>query len=289
MVEHLSDDDLRQLRRGGHDYRKLYAAYATAVELKGAPVVILAKTVKGWALGQTFEGRNVTHQMKKLSEEELRKFRDRLELPIEDEEITEGCAPYYHPGKDSQEIQYMIARRHDARGVPSRSAVVTAKKLELPKADLYEEFAAGLEASRLDDDGVRPTAPQAAARQEGRRARRPDHPRRGSHVRDGVAVPRVQDLCGARPAVRPGRLGAPPRVSRRQGGTDPRRGDHRGRFDGLVHRRRDVVRDARRDDDPVLHLLFDVRLPDGSATRSGRSPTSGGAGSCWEPRTAAPP
>jgi pyruvate dehydrogenase E1 component len=142
MVEHLSDDDLRRLRRGGHDYRKLYSAYAQAVELKGAPVVILAKTVKGWTLGQSFEGRNVTHQMKKLSEEELRTFRDRLDLPIKDGEITEGVAPYYHPGPESQEIQYMIERRKALGGfLPQRR--VTPKKLELPKEDLYEEFSAG--------------------------------------------------------------------------------------------------------------------------------------------------
>ena len=142
MVEHLSDGELRRLRRGGHDYRKLYAAYRTAVDLKDAPVVILAKTVKGWGLGQTFEGRNITHQAKKLSEEELRVFRDRLELPIKDDDITEGCAPYYHPGKDSQEIQYLLARRHALGGfVPERR--VTNIPLELPKEDMYEEFDKG--------------------------------------------------------------------------------------------------------------------------------------------------
>jgi pyruvate dehydrogenase E1 component len=142
MVAHLSDDDLRKLRRGGHDYRKLYAAYATAVEMTGAPVVILAKTVKGWALGQAFEGRNVTHQMKKLSEEELKRFRDRLELPIPDSAISEGVAPYYHPGEDSDEIQYLRAMRKKLGGyLPHRR--VTAKKLDLPQPDLYAEFAQG--------------------------------------------------------------------------------------------------------------------------------------------------
>ena len=142
MVEHLSDDDLRHLRRGGHDYRKLYSAYASAVELKGAPVVILAKTVKGWALGQQHEGRNVTHQAKKLTEEELQTFRDRLDLPIKDEEITEGVAPYYHPGPESEEIEYMIERRKALGGfLPQRRA--SPKKLDLPKPDLYEEFDAG--------------------------------------------------------------------------------------------------------------------------------------------------
>jgi pyruvate dehydrogenase E1 component len=142
MVAHLSDDDLRHLKRGGHDYRKLYAAYRTAIELKDAPVVILAKTVKGWTLGQSFEGRNVTHQMKKLSEEELRTFRDRLGLPIKDEDIKEGVAPYYHPGADSIEIEYMRDQRRKLGGfLPERRSKPRA--IPLPKKDLYDEFAAG--------------------------------------------------------------------------------------------------------------------------------------------------
>jgi pyruvate dehydrogenase E1 component len=143
MVEHLSDDDLKRLRRGGHDYRKLYAAYATATQLKDAPVAILAKTVKGWALGEGIEGRNVTHQAKKLSEVELKMFRDRLGLPIKDSEIAEGEAPYYHPGKNSDEVQYMLARRHALGGyLPQRRSKPKAK-LELPQDALYEEFAGG--------------------------------------------------------------------------------------------------------------------------------------------------
>ena len=142
MVEHLSDDDIKRLRRGGHDYRKLHAAYASAIELKDAPVVILAKTVKGWALGGGIEGRNVTHQAKKLSEEELERFRDRLELPIDDKDIQEGTAPYYHPGKDSDEVQYMIERRRQLGGfVPERK--FTPKPLPPVKESIYQEFAKG--------------------------------------------------------------------------------------------------------------------------------------------------
>jgi pyruvate dehydrogenase E1 component len=142
LVEHLSDDDIKRLRRGGHDYRKLYAAYKSAVELKEAPVVILAKTVKGWTLGGAVEGRNVTHQAKKLSEEELKTFRDRLELPISDKDIREGVPPFYHPGPDSQEVKYMLARRHDLGGfLPERRVV--EKGLELPEDDLYDEFNQG--------------------------------------------------------------------------------------------------------------------------------------------------
>jgi pyruvate dehydrogenase E1 component len=142
LVEHLSDDDLTRLRRGGHDYRKVYAAYATAVELRDAPTVILAQTVKGWTLPGAFEGRNVTHQMKKLSVEELKIFRDRLELPIEDKDLESGEPPYYHPGTDSTEIQYMLARRHALGGVlPGRRTATP--RIEFPKEEVYAQFAEG--------------------------------------------------------------------------------------------------------------------------------------------------
>src|SRR5207247_4539537 len=99
MVEHLSDDDLRNLPRGGHDYRKLYAAYKAAVEHQGSPTVILAKTIKGWTLGPAFEARNATHQIKKLNKEELRIFRDRLYLQdqIPTTPSTPTCRPTTGP------------------------------------------------------------------------------------------------------------------------------------------------------------------------------------------------
>ena len=140
LVEHLTDDDLMKLRRGGHDYRKVYAAYASAVEHKGAPTVILAKTVKGWTLGPGIEGRNVTHQAKKLTADELKIFRDRLELPIPDDKLKE--APYYHPGADAPEIRYMLERRAQLGGaVPRRTYV--PKPLPAPKDDSFTEFFAG--------------------------------------------------------------------------------------------------------------------------------------------------
>jgi pyruvate dehydrogenase E1 component len=142
LVEHLSDDELAKLRRGGHDYRKVHAAYAAAVEHKGAPVVILAKTVKGWTLGPGIEARNVTHQAKKLTTDELRVFRDRLELPIPDEKLTE--APYYHPGPDSPEIQYMLERRRQLGGfVPQRH--VRPRPLPNASANAYAELLTGSE------------------------------------------------------------------------------------------------------------------------------------------------
>ena len=142
LVEHLSDEDLARLRRGGHDYRKVYAAYRAATEYRGAPTVVLAKTTKGWALGPGVEARNITHQAKKLSEAELKIFRDRLELPIPDSKLKDP--PYFHPGADSEEIQYMLERRRALGGfVPRR--VVRAAPLPAPRPEVDAEFAAGSE------------------------------------------------------------------------------------------------------------------------------------------------
>jgi pyruvate dehydrogenase E1 component len=140
MVEHLSDDQLLKLRRGGHDYRKIFAAYLAATEFTGAPTVILAKTVKGWTLGRGVEARNITHQAKKLSEDELRVFRDRLELPIPDEQLKD--APYFHPGPDSEEVQYMLQRRQ-ALGGPLPRRVVRSQPLPAIGDSVDKEFDAG--------------------------------------------------------------------------------------------------------------------------------------------------
>ena len=140
LVAHLSDEELPKLRRGGHDYSKLYAAYAAAVAHQGAPVAILAKTVKGWTLGPGIEGRNVTHQAKKLTVDELRVFRDRLELPIPDEQLPD--APYFHPGPDSPEIQYMLERRRLLGGVMPKRLVRSAP-LPAPADEVYAELFAG--------------------------------------------------------------------------------------------------------------------------------------------------
>ena len=140
IVEHLSDEDLRKLRRGGHDYRKVYAAYHAAVRHTGAPTVVLAQTVKGWALGPSVEARNVTHQAKKLSLDELKTFRDRLELPISDEKLAD--APFYHPGPESEEIRYMLERRRQLDGaVPRR--LVRVKAIGTADPSAFAEFPKG--------------------------------------------------------------------------------------------------------------------------------------------------
>ena len=141
LVEHLGDDELRRLRRGGHDIRKIYAAYRAATEHEGAPTVVLAKTVKGWTLGEGFEARNMTHQMKKLGHKELLVFRDRLELPIPDSALQED-PPYYHPGPDSDEIRYLVERRRALGGcLPKR--IVRSAPLPLPPDDTFADVSAG--------------------------------------------------------------------------------------------------------------------------------------------------
>ncbi|MGE3447795.1 MAG: pyruvate dehydrogenase (acetyl-transferring), homodimeric type [Microbacteriaceae bacterium] len=141
LVADLGDDDLRRLRRGGHDPRKVHAAYRAAVDHHGAPTVILAKTVKGWALGPDFEARNATHQMKKMSEAELTTFRDRLELPISDAALASDLPPYVHPGFASEEYEYLMAcRRRLGGALPRRLG--HARPLAL-RTDPYSELFAG--------------------------------------------------------------------------------------------------------------------------------------------------
>ena len=145
LVDHLSDDQLRALPRGGHDYKKVYAAYKAASETTGAPTVILAKTVKGWALGSTVEGRNATHSIKKLSHDQIIEFRDRLQLTdqIPDAVIDADVPPFYRPPADSPEALYLAQRRSELGGpLPSRSLAIR-RPLTLPDPAVYEEFAQG--------------------------------------------------------------------------------------------------------------------------------------------------
>src|SRR5262247_1372504 len=140
MVNHLTDDQIHKLLRGGHDPKKVHAAYQAAVDHRGSPTVILAKTVKGYGLGEAGEGRNVTHQQKKLNERELREFRTRFDIPLADEEVVE--TPFYRPPIDSPESQYVLERRKQLGGfLPQRK--VSASPLKLPDAGEYAEFLKG--------------------------------------------------------------------------------------------------------------------------------------------------
>ena len=260
MVAHLSDDELRNLSRGGHDYRKVYAAFKAAREHTGQPTVILAHTIKGWTLGKDFEARNATHQMKKLTVAELKEFRDRLYLPISDAALEADLPPYYHPGEDSDEILYMRERRAALGGVLPRR-VVRAKSLPLPGRLGLRRAAQGLgQAGGGHHDGVRPAAQGADEGPDHRGAVRADHPGRGQDVRHGLAVPDGEDLLPARADLR---CGGPQPAAVLQGvreGPDPARGHQRVRRDGLGDRRGHLVRHARHAHDPGVRVLLDVRL-----------------------------
>ncbi len=144
MVAGMTDDEIWGLRRGGHDYRKVYAAYKAATEHKGQPTVILAKTVKGFHLGPSFEGRNATHQMKKLTLDNLKAFRSELHIPIDDAQLEADPyqPPYFHPGSDSPEIAYLQERRQKLGGyVPERRN--NAKPLVLPGDKVYDVLKRG--------------------------------------------------------------------------------------------------------------------------------------------------
>ena len=137
MVEHHSDEQLQKMRRGGHDPEKVYAAYQQAIAHQSAPTVILAKTIKGYGMGEAGEGKNITHQQKKLNEDEIRLFRTRFGIPISDDEVAE--TPFYRPPDDSPEMQYIRQRRESLGGyVPQRQ--VMAPPLDMPPETLWEEF-----------------------------------------------------------------------------------------------------------------------------------------------------
>ncbi|NHC25321.1 pyruvate dehydrogenase (acetyl-transferring), homodimeric type [Nocardioides sp. IC4_145] len=146
MVEHMTDQQIQKLPRGGHDYRKVYAAFDSATKHVGQPTVILAKTIKGWTI-DALEGKNATHQMKKLTPADLKKFRDRLYLPISDRDLDRayeetGAAPFFHPGTDAPEIEYMLERRRQLGGsLPKR--VVRSTPLTLPGDKAYAELKQG--------------------------------------------------------------------------------------------------------------------------------------------------
>ena len=186
MVEHLSDDQLLKLRRGGHDYRKVYAAYLAATEFTGAPTVILAKTVKGWTLGRGVEARNITHQAKKLDRGRAAGL-PRPPRAADPRRQAQGRA-VLPPGPGlgrGRSTCSSAARRSAAR---CRGGSSASQPLPAPARGVDKEFDAGSTDRRLDDDGVHAAAAQPDPRPAARQADRADHPRRGAHLRHGPAV-----------------------------------------------------------------------------------------------------
>ena len=142
MVSSLSDDDIWRLNRGGHDPHKVYAAYHEAVHTEGMPTVILAKTVKGYGMGKgSGEAENPTHQQKKLDDEAVRAFRDRFQIPLEDDQLAD--VPYYHPGADSDEVQYMLDRRRELGGFLPQRRQKFDEEFEAPGLDAFKQITRG--------------------------------------------------------------------------------------------------------------------------------------------------
>ncbi|MCC6758551.1 MAG: pyruvate dehydrogenase (acetyl-transferring), homodimeric type [Candidatus Omnitrophica bacterium] len=142
QLQHISDENLRKMKRGGHDPEKVYAAYKAAVDFKGMPTVVIAKTIKGYGLGESGEGKNISHQQKKLNEDELKEFRTRFNIPISDDEVAK--TPFFRPAEDSQEMQYLRERRQALGGyVPQRRASGIA--MQTPSEEIFEEFYKGTE------------------------------------------------------------------------------------------------------------------------------------------------
>src|SRR3982751_4166044 len=151
MVKHLSDEQLKKLRLGGHDPVKVYSAYKAAVETTGQPTVILARTIKGYGLGEAGEGKNITHQQKKMNEDELRAFRTRFNIPVSDAEVAK--TPFYRPADDSLEIKYMRERRRALGGyVPTRK--VRSEPLKSVPSEPFEEFYKGTEGRKASSTMV---------------------------------------------------------------------------------------------------------------------------------------
>ena len=267
-VSHMSDDEIWLLNRGGLDQQKVYAAYHAAVEHPGQPTVILAKTIKGYGMGVSGEGQMITHQAKKMTEEALLAFRDRFELPLTDEQVR--AAEYYKPPEDSPEMRFLRERRA-ALGGRCRPAVGRRRS------------------SRCRSSSCSRLSWRAPAIARSRPRWRSSASWRRCCATSGIGrhvVPIVPDesrtfgmegmfrqvgiYSAGRAALPAPGLRAADVLQRGQARPDPRGGDHRGRVDLLVHRRRHVVHRPRRPDGAVLHLLLDVRLTSGSAISSGR-------------------
>ena len=268
MVEHLSDEQLSRMRLGGHDPIKVHAAFKAATEHKGAPTVVLAKTIKGYGLGEAGEGKNITHQQKKLNEDELRVFRSRFGIPIADEELQD--APFHRPADDSPEIRYMQERRKQLGGyLPER------KVRSKPIAPVSECALRGISQRHgrprsFDHHGFRAAAGKIVARSGNRQADRAHHSRRSPHLRHGSALPPGGNLFQRGPALRAGGYGHASLLQGSQRWADSRRRHHRSRLDLLLYRRRNCVRQSRDQYDPVFYLLLDVRLPADRRSHLGR-------------------
>ena len=267
MVAHLTDDELRNLPRGGHDYRKLYAAYKAATENlgSGAPTVILCKTIKGWTLGEGFEGRNATHQIKKMTKDQLVALRDRLYLhdEIPEDSIHADDPPYYIPPRGLRRVPV-----HDGAPPGARRVDPQAHDQGPPPAGAADRQAVRRAARRVGQPGGvarRWASPACCATWP---ATSTSAPRVVPIIPDEARTfgmdalfreLKIYAALGQKyEPVDHDLLLSYTESSQRP---DPRGGHHRGRLAGQLHRRRHQLRPPRRADGALLHVLFDVRLP----------------------------
>ena len=263
LIDGLSDAEVVALAvdRGGHDLRKVHAAYRAALDHQGQPTVILAHTIKGRGLGREFESRNATHQMKKFVRGTLNTFRDRLGIDVPDEALEKGYPPYYRPPDDSDLHKYLLERRRDLGGpVPAR--VDRSGPLDLPAKELYaqlkkgsgkQEVATTMALVRLIRDLLR-------NKDVGQRIV-PIIPDEARTFGMDAFFPNLKIYSAKGMQYDAGRPRAGPVLQGGPQGPDPARGHHRGRGHGVVLGRRVQPRHLRRADDPALHLLLDVRVP----------------------------
>ena len=257
LVADMSDDEIWGLTRGGHDPEKVFAAYAAAVKHTGQPTLILPKTVKGYGMGESGEGQMIAHQAKKMTQDALRGFRDRFQIPVSDEDLPN--MPFIKPADDSPEDAVPQGTPGRAGRLPA-AAPAEIRRAADPAAGHLRALAQGHRRARdLHHHGLRADAGHAGARQEHRQARGAHRARRVAHLRHGRHVPPARHLVLTRPAVQAaGRRPAHvlPRVQGRPGAAG---GHQRRRRHVQLDRGRHLVQHEQRADDPVLHLLLDVR------------------------------
>ena len=258
LVADMSDDDIWRLNRGGHDPFKMFAAYSAAMKHKGQPTVILAKTVKGYGMGEAGEGQNPTHQQKKIGEDALRKFRDRFNIPVTDEQLPN--LPFVRPAEDSQEMKYLRERGAAMGTLPARKPL--SEPLAIPELSAFE-------ALLKDSEGREFSTTMAFVRMLSVLVKDKNIGKKIVPI-----VPDESRTFGMEGMFRQlgifsqvGQLYTPEDADQLmfykevRDRTDPAGRHQRSRRHGRLDRRGDFLRQPRHGDDPVLHLLLDVRLP----------------------------
>ena len=289
-VAKMSDEDIWRLNRGGHDPQKVYAAFHRAAHHQGQPTVLLVKTVKGFGMGKSGEGRNTAHQTKKMVDEDVKTFRDRFNIPIPDDQLAD--IPFYKPADDTPEMKYLHERREALGGyLPQRRVRARRAARRAAARDLQGGTRAYCRRSRdLDHAGLRALPVAIAARQGDRAARRAHSGRRGTHLRHGGPV--QADRPSTTRKARSTRRSTATRsctTARTRAAKCCRRGiNEPGGMSSWI-RRGHVVLDEQPHHDSVLCLLLDVRLPARRRTWPGRPATCGRAAFCSVAPRGAPP